>query len=816
MTRLIPLSRAPGFLRTTHHRLLAKNTRYSQLKFHGTQSTLSLSNGTHFKVSEEVQHAIATNTPVVALETTIYTHGFPFPDNVALALELETIVRENGAVPATIGILDGVARVGLTETEVREITSAAAKPETMKVSRRDIPYILGQGLTGRKLTGGTTIAGTMFLANQAGIKVFGTGGLGGVHRGAHITMDVSADLTELGRTPVAVICSGCKSFLDIPRTLEYLETQGVSVATFADGRTGDINFPAFFTRDSGVKSPSIVQNEKEAAAMIFSQTHFTDTSGMLFANPIPEEFAIPKVEIDAAIDQAVIEAAQQGFHGHANTPFILNRIKELTKGNSIPANRALIHSNVLMATKVATELAELHRMYKAMDIDRILNTQKLHGAEKNQDLVFIAKKKDTANTEVSREVDVLVLGSVAVDLSCDYAPKNELGEPIRTEITPQLYTSNVAEISPSIGGVGHNVALATLRASRDATVRLCSFIGNDLAGKAILSSLEEEKLDISGIKTLSTQSGETAIARTAQYVAVNDMNKDLVMAMADMSLFSNPNAPVEDLKREIISSKPKWIVVDGNWHPKSLQAFLEIGKSVGSKAVFEPVSNLKSKNIFPKGRPGQIPHMEAFPNNILHLVTPNQYELASMHAAAKDREYFESDAWWNIIDSLGIPSTGARDRFVALTSSKLTDQGIPFQTIQLLPFIPTILTKLGPEGVLLTELLKPDDYRLRDPKSAPYILSRCNNGSTEVGGVYMRMFPASEEVKDIVSVNGVGDTFLGVLIAGLANGLELDETLIGVAQRGAVLTLRSKEAVSPQVETLKWVLHGMPSVRMRR
>jgi len=313
----------------------------------------------HFKVSEEVKDAVETNKPVVALETTIYTHGFPYPDNVALALDLETIVRRNGGVPATIGVLEGVARVGLSPEQITTIASSAGKPETMKVSRRDIPYILGLGLTGRKLNGGTTIAGTMFLAAQAGIRVFGTGGLGGVHRGGQDTMDISADLTELGRTPVAVISSGCKSFLDIPRTLEYLETQGVGVFTFADGRSGNIDYPAFFTRESGVQSPLVVQDEKEAAAVIYSQLFFPHSSGLHFANPIPEQFSIPRAEIDLAIDQAVREAAEKGFHGHSNTPFILERIKQLTKGSSIPANRALIESNVARATKVAVELSRL-------------------------------------------------------------------------------------------------------------------------------------------------------------------------------------------------------------------------------------------------------------------------------------------------------------------------------------------------------------------------------------------------------------------------------------------------------------------------
>jgi pseudouridine-5'-phosphate glycosidase/pseudouridine kinase len=217
----------------------------------------------------------------------------------------------------------------------------------------------------------------MLLAAKAGIKVFGTGGLGGVHRGGQDTMDISADLTELGRTHVAVISSGCKSFLDIPKTLEYLETQGVTVCTFADGRTGRVDFPAFYTRDSGSKSPMVVQNAREAAAIICklllnsqepssslkildSQRMFSESKqfGMLFANPIPEKFAMQKAEIDAAIDRAVREAAEQCFHGHSNTPFILARIKELTHGNSLPANRALIESNVSMAAKVAVELSK--------------------------------------------------------------------------------------------------------------------------------------------------------------------------------------------------------------------------------------------------------------------------------------------------------------------------------------------------------------------------------------------------------------------------------------------------------------------------
>jgi pseudouridine-5'-phosphate glycosidase/pseudouridine kinase len=313
----------------------------------------------YLKVSEEVQQAIHENRPVVALESTIYTHGFPYPDNIALASHLESIVRAGGGVPATVGILDGVARVGLDAEEVIRLAGAAGKPDTLKISRRDLGFACGLGSPGRRYNGGTTVAGTMILAHLAGIQVFATGGLGGVHRGAESTMDISADLTELGRTPVAVVSSGCKSFLDIGRTLEYLETQGVPVATFADGREGRIDFPAFWTRESGIQSPMVLDNEKTAAAVIHAHKSLGLQSGLLFANPIPEAFSIAKAEMDKVIEEALQEAAQAGATGAANTPFILAKIKDLTGKNSVKSNKALIENNVRRGTSVAAELMKL-------------------------------------------------------------------------------------------------------------------------------------------------------------------------------------------------------------------------------------------------------------------------------------------------------------------------------------------------------------------------------------------------------------------------------------------------------------------------
>ncbi|KAE9382042.1 hypothetical protein N431DRAFT_552004 [Stipitochalara longipes BDJ] len=787
-----------------------------------------------FQISPEVSKAVKNNLPVVALETTIYTHGFPYPENVALALDLEKIVRANGAIPATIGVVEGVARVGLTSEEITTLAAGAGKPETMKVSRRDLPYILGMGVAGRKLNGGTTVSGTMLLASKAGIRVFGTGGLGGVHRGGQDTMDISADLTELGRTHVAVISSGCKSFLDIPRTLEYLETQGVTVCTFADGRTGSIDFPAFYTRDSGSKSPMVVQDAREAAAIIYSQTMFKESKqfGMLFANPIPEEFALQKAEIDAAINRAVQEAAEQGFHGHANTPFILSRIKELTHGNSLPANRALIESNVAMAAKVAVELTKyngptsddiflptqqhhLENLKKELEADRMkldkmLASMSSSKTTEDKENLGAASRVEVAQPRVGKAAaknpDIVVYGSVAMDLSCDYAPLSKGANSSLKDVpaSPQMHTSNLAAIRPSVGGVGRNVALAAHRAGGNTSVLLRSLVGKDIAGQTILTALENEGLYVGGIPSIPLQKHQHE-HRTAQYVAVNDAKKDLVLAMADMSIFSTP----KPMSIHMTQVNPKWGVVDANWHPRMIRKMLCNLKEWKSKVAYEPVSVPKSGGLFQPIDP-RSNSLGLFPTHTIDLATPNQHELAAMHAAAKKWEFFDSQRWWEIIDSLGIPSSGARDRFVAITNRKMTDEGIPLQTIQLLPFIPTILTKLGADGVLLTEILKPEDPRLTDPAHASYILSRTSNGSTEIGGVYMRLFPPVEVVEDVVSVNGVGDTFLGVLIAGLAKGLELNEDLINIAQRGAVMTLRSREAVSPQLGELTLEFDRLP------
>ena len=297
-----------------------------------------------FRVSDEVRAALAAGRPVVALETTAIAHGFPHPRSLEVAAGLDRAVREGGALPAFIGVIAGTLTVGLAEGEVERL---AALPDAMKVSRRDLAVAAS---TGRD--GATTVAATMIAAARAGIAVFATGGIGGVHRGVEETLDVSADLEELGRTPVAVVCAGAKSILDLPRTMEYLETRGVPVVGY---RTGVL--PAFYVRESGIAVPHRVDDAAAAARLIAAQRALGLGAGIVFANPLPEAAALDKRRIEAAIADALADAGRAGVGGKELTPFLLDRIAEITGGESLAANAALLTGNAAVAAGIAVALA---------------------------------------------------------------------------------------------------------------------------------------------------------------------------------------------------------------------------------------------------------------------------------------------------------------------------------------------------------------------------------------------------------------------------------------------------------------------------
>ena len=296
----------------------------------------------YLDIAPEVQQALADGRPVVALESTIISHGMPYPKNVETALLVEQTLRDNGAVPATIAILGGRLKAGLSKEEITYLGKAGRK--VAKVSRRDLPVICARGMDGA-----TTVTTTMMIAHMAGISVFATGGIGGVHRGAETTMDISADLEELAQTPVMVVCAGAKAILDLGLTLEYLETKGVPVLGY-----GTDELPAFYTRESGLG----VDTPEDLAAIFQAQRDLGLKTGMLVTNPIPEQYAMDKTVIDKAIDQALAESHEQGIHGKETTPFLLARVAELTGGDSLESNIQLVLNNARVAAKTAVALCK--------------------------------------------------------------------------------------------------------------------------------------------------------------------------------------------------------------------------------------------------------------------------------------------------------------------------------------------------------------------------------------------------------------------------------------------------------------------------
>lgn len=301
----------------------------------------------YLDINPEVKAALEAGKPVVALESTIISHGMPYPKNVETALKVEAIIRENGAIPATIAILEGRLKVGLTNEEVEFLGKT---PGVIKTSRRDIPFIVANGLNGA-----TTVASTMIIAALAGVKVFATGGIGGVHRGAERTMDISADLEELSMTNVAVICAGCKSILDIGLTREYLETKGVPVVGF---QTEEL--PAFYTRKSGFKVDYKVDTEESLAKALKAKWDLGLEGGVVVANPIPEQFEMDYDTITNAINAAVKEADEKGIVGKESTPFLLAKVKEITGGSSLESNIQLVFNNAKVGARLAVELSKLN------------------------------------------------------------------------------------------------------------------------------------------------------------------------------------------------------------------------------------------------------------------------------------------------------------------------------------------------------------------------------------------------------------------------------------------------------------------------
>ncbi|PWW74970.1 hypothetical protein C7212DRAFT_282167 [Tuber magnatum] len=739
--------------------------------YHHRTYSNALKLGRFVRISEEVREALASKTPIVALETAIYTHGFPYPDNVGLASKVEAAIRESGAVPATIGILDGTARVGFSQPELERLASTAGQKATVKVSRRDIPFVVGMRHT-TAYNGGTTIAGTMLLANTAGIKVFATGGLGGVHRGYPNPMDVSADLMELGRTNVAVISSGSKAFLDLENTFEVLETQGVFVGTF--GKVGTkVMVPAFYSRESNIISPNILESPRDAASLIAipDASHTMGlTSGQLFCNPIPEKFEIPEKDINKVVSKAVEKARDKGVFGKDQTPYILNEIKEVTKGASLPANTALILSNAKIGAQVAHELARLENEEGSPSSTSTSNF-----------MLPVTPPPTPPPTPVNQPStitapEVLVIGSLAIDQTLKPTTK-----------VLQLHTSNPTVAIETLGGVGKNVALAAHLAGANA--RLVSAIGKDLAGTWALEKLRALGMDVSGVKKIS--------GVTAKYTAINNSSGELFVAGADMRIFES--AEMSTLARREITKGVKVVCVDGNLSAEGLAEVVKATAELDIPLTFEPTSSSKSTRILS-------PTLPVYPSiSTISLTTPNIHELTTMFAHAREIGMFEREDWWRVIGDIGTDSVFLNTQLSTRLSTNLLEGGIIQSAVHLSPYFPRIMVKLGADGVVLVQLLPLAASSTSAALPPGAIISQ---GAGATTGVMVRHFPAEVvSPEDVVNVNGVGDTFMGVVLAGLVklgiSGVDVKE-VIDRAQKAAVLTLRSPESVSGRVIEVGW------------
>ncbi|BFZ56708.1 hypothetical protein PYCC9005_003756 [Savitreella phatthalungensis] len=739
----------------------------------------------------------------------------PYPRNLEMAKEVENVVRRNGATPATIALLEGRPHVGLNDASLELL--AREGMSARKVSRRDMAACVAD-----KATGGTTVSGTMILAKQAGIKVFVTGGIGGVHRNGHVTFDISNDLNELSRNDVAVICAGPKAILDIPRTLEYLETMGVAVTTVG----GQKNLPAFYSRDSGLPSPRTSPTPEHAARLIHANRSLGLGSSTLVCVPCPTDAALGKAFMDRVIEMALSDAESQGVGGKDTTPFLLQAVSEATEGKSLAANIALVMENARVGAQIAVELAKLERNHDPQESEEsevlerdasarvakelmsledgsAINAVDFNGANFWSGVDMMTDGEDLRRT-ADQHCDIAVVGSTAIDLT--YTVDSDV-----SAAADLLQTSCKGEGKRSLGGVAANIARAS--AYSGSRTALVSAIGTDAEGDStmqIISNLSD-KLDTSHIYRSQAQ-------RTTTYCCIQ-MRGELVLAVADMDLIENIDP--SRINRSLNALKPAWVACDANLSPVALQAALSAARDVEAKVLFEPVSVTKAGRIFDSAV-----KLQCWPNHDITCMTPNIHELKALYDAAKRRADVDSalaQGWWQVVDALGIDSNFRNicEHFFSRHRTDLTSQidleklGAIQQCIHLLPYSPCIFLTLGRVGVLSVRLHDAsEDTASQTPLSGQdehTIVWRHPSSTMKGTGLLQPVLTVqyhpvttvlnSDEVK---SDTGAGDTFAGALLTALHTGQSIDQA-VAFAQACSIETLKTHESVARTLRTLNVV-----------
>lgn len=549
-------------------------TRFSSY-FHYSQSSSlqSLASSSLLKILPEVSEALALGKPIVALESTILAHGLPPPENIQLARDLSKIIRSRGAVPATIAVKDGICRVGLTLDELSDLAISGVEKRASKCSTRELPLILAKHKmmlesntpSTSSQWGATTVASTMRLAHMAGISTFVTGGTGGVHRGAETTMDISADLMELARTPVVVVSAGVKSILDIQRTLETLETNGVPTVAF-----GVDEFPAFFSPKSGVLAPARVESATEVARAYLASLELGLSNGMLVAVPNNDPAG---ANVEAAIQETLDEAIKLGITGRDVTPFILKRVAEKTKGDSLKSNISLVKNNAAVGADIAVSIANAKRgldskVYTGAVPSTLSGIKEVAQSPATNQLQEMPKSKSTSR--------VVVMGGTVIDLVAKPAPGQDL----------ILATSNPGTCYESDGGVGRNIAEVLGRLGSDPI--LFSAVGEDSRGSSVLCRMEDEYNIGRERQHMEVVKG----ANTATYLAVLNSDGDLHTAIADMAVLSKIKIPDEETL-----SHADYLIVDANAPIESLVEAAKNARWAGTKVCFEPTSVPKAAMV---------------------------------------------------------------------------------------------------------------------------------------------------------------------------------------------------------------------------
>ncbi|EOR01901.1 hypothetical protein J056_003577 [Wallemia ichthyophaga EXF-994] len=808
-----------------------------------------MSSISRLKYSAEIVDALATRKPIVALESTILTHGLPTPLNYTTATRLEAVIREQGAVPAHIAVIDGCPRVGLSDSQLSHLSLHSGNP--LKISRRDIAPAAAL-----HRTGGTTVAGTITLAAHAGIKHFATGGIGGVHRNAQSTWDVSADLIELSRSPTHVICAGAKSILDTPLTLEYLETHGVTVASVGEAAQPNYNFPAFYSPNSGHHVQYSLSPLQAAQVGIASQGL---QSGALFCAPIPPQYAEQGSRIQIAVERAVQESqhANNNILGKDITPWLLNRIAQLTDNNSIHSNIALVENNARIGAQIAVHYHRLledkekddrvgEKMYPVggssglgalsglSDAPSTPQTQANVRARAiaETEAAMIAKsgvkvgakvnanaQKDIPHTHTpshtSAPADIVIIGAAAIDVTAQYDSKSE------------PHSTSPGRVTVSAGGVGRNIAEAAGRVLRGAaggkSAILIAPVGGSNTNTSTADLLANSLRSSAAALHMRTDGFVDPPHNTLTPVVNLLLDNEGELREGVASFDALDQMPFSEVEKVLEKHSPHIIALDGNVSAGVVRHVLSYARARAIPTLYEPTSVAKSVRVLEAWEMWEEAdsQLQSQPHSqpLLTHVTPNTHELRAMTQSTSFARVRESSAYWEALNALRLYQP-FRDALERCLPRPFTQDGIAQMAVMLLPLTKHVVVKCGAKGVLLVSHVREDELGevgidgalLSTSKKDARVVHRVDTTSnadsnTHADAQYVLVQHLPPHTPDrLVNTTGAGDSFVGALLAALAHHQPLTKA-IHLAQDAASLTLGSKDSVSARLHYLGDDLH---------